>query len=151
MTEFPFHKGGIKNPSLWKRFLCEFKHGEHYYMTPSDDIQPWCARCGKFDSSFVPVQIKVPSAPVAPQGIPILILEGIVPMMPHRAINKTIKDSIVFLVDEYRARHKILGHVSLEDAQLDELIEGITDVIYMYEGIYHLPPKGEDDIEESNV
>lgn len=51
-------------------------------------------------------------------------------------INATIKDHVVWLVDEYRTRKEILPHVALDEPQLDELIGGIVDVIGMYEGVY---------------
>ncbi len=37
---------------FFARIKCWFLYKEHYFMTPSDDVQSWCGVCGKLDNKF---------------------------------------------------------------------------------------------------
>lgn len=155
MNDIIYGAGGIENPKFWLRLRCKIKYGEHYFMTPNDECQPWCGRCGLLKGGFVHL-----TQPKIPVPVPVLIIEKremMRPMPPPRPIptanlNKTIKDNVVWLVDEYKKRKGILDTVLLDDSQFDELMGGIEDVVMMYEGTYHLSrkPPEEDDEGEGN-
>lgn len=66
--------------------------------------------------------------------------------IPQRHINQTIKDNVVWLVDEFRKRKGIEGHVVLEEHQFDDLVGGIVEIIEKYEGVcLHRGGEEEDD------
>ena len=67
-----------------------------------------------------------------------------------KELNKSIKGNIVWLVDEYKTRKKIPPHVLMEQHQLDEFINGIFEVVQMYEGTYRLPGEPEPPEEEDD-
>ena len=140
MSQMNFPDGGTKTPTIWMRIRCRLVYGKHFFISPNNDTRSWCGRCGILHS-FVPM----PPQERAPEPVPILILQGTPPKMMRpmpqvpkakSPINATIKDHVVWLVDEYRTRKEILPHVALDEPQLDELIGGIVDVIGMYEGVY---------------
>jgi hypothetical protein len=57
----------------------------------------------------------------------------------ERRLNKQTKESVVFLVDRYRVQKCMFPHEELSDAQIDDILLGVRDVIYKYEG--RRPPK----------
>lgn len=68
---------------------------------------------------------------------------------PVRVLNQTIKDNVVWLVDEYRKRKGIQPHVTLDAVQFDELIDSIGELVEKYEGI-HIHPEEDDEDEEGS-
>lgn len=153
---FPY--GGTNTPSILMRIKCRLVYGSHLYMTPNNDTRSWCGRCGLLHSFVpMPVQNSTPKLVEVPPDVmqalmkEMLLPGQIVPIKkihtppPVRVLNQTIKDNVVWLVDEYRKRKGIEPHVLLDVQQFDEFIDSIVELVMQYEGVYH---HAQDDDEE---
>ena len=61
--------------------------------------------------------------------------DSLPPKVPRNTMNKEVVNSVVVLIDKYRQHNAIPNWKVLEHGEIDQMLEGIKDMVYRHEGI----------------